>query len=162
MHEKEIHEILDQVQTDHLFMENRVCRTCGMEKSLLADFYKCRKDHTLKSSYSYECKECTIHRVKKNYHNDPSISQNNHLKRSYGITLDDYNKILTEQKNRCAICGTDKVGGKHNNEAFMVDHCHDTGKVRGLLCNQCNRGIGNFNDDVDRLRNAAVYLERNK
>ena len=70
MNEKDIHDILDQVQTDHLFMENRVCRVCGVEKSLLADFYKCRKDHTLRSSYSYECKECAKTRVLENYHND--------------------------------------------------------------------------------------------
>ena len=48
MYEKDIHDILEQVESQHLFMENRVCRVCGTEKSLLADFYKCRKDHTLK------------------------------------------------------------------------------------------------------------------
>ena len=68
MHEKDIHDILEQVESQHLFMENRVCRSCGIEKSLLADFYKCRKDHTLRSSYSYECKECAKKRVLENYY----------------------------------------------------------------------------------------------
>jgi len=68
MYEKDIHDILEQVESQHLFMENRVCRVCGTEKSLLADFYKCRKDHTLKSSYSYECKECAKKRVLENYY----------------------------------------------------------------------------------------------
>ena len=58
-----------QLKTEHLFMENRVCRVCGIEKSLLADFYRCRKDATLISSYSYECKSCAKRRVLGNYHN---------------------------------------------------------------------------------------------
>ena len=60
----------DQIKTQHLFMENRVCRVCGVEKSLLADFYMCRKDPTLRSSYSYECKICARKRVLSNYYND--------------------------------------------------------------------------------------------
>ena len=69
MDDKDIHDILEQVESQHLFMENRVCRVCGVEKSLLADFYKCRKNHTLRSSYSYECKECAKKRVLENYYN---------------------------------------------------------------------------------------------
>ncbi len=53
----------NQLQTEHLLMMDRVCRTCGIEKGLLADFYRCRKDPTLPSSYSYECKQCAITRV---------------------------------------------------------------------------------------------------
>ena len=48
----------EEFKTGHLFLENRKCRVCGIEKSLLADFYKCRKDPNLRSSYSYECKSC--------------------------------------------------------------------------------------------------------
>ena len=91
----------DEFKAGHLFLENRKCRICGIEKSLLADFYKCRKDPNLRSSYSYECKDCAISRVKANYARDPSKSRNNDLKRLYGITLDDYNEMLTEQKNSC-------------------------------------------------------------
>ena len=57
----------NQLQTEHLLMVDRVCRTCGVEKGLLADFYRCRKDPTLISSYSYECKECARLRIKKHY-----------------------------------------------------------------------------------------------
>lgn len=63
-------DIDDQIKTQHLFMENRKCRECGVEKSLLGDFYMCRKDPTLRSSYSYECKICARKRVLKNYYND--------------------------------------------------------------------------------------------
>ena len=54
----------EEFKTGHLFLENRKCRVCGIEKGLLADFYKCRKESTLRSSYSYECKECTKTRIK--------------------------------------------------------------------------------------------------
>ncbi len=59
----------EQLDSQHLFMETRECRVCGVEKDLTADFYKCRKDGTLRSSYSYECKECAKKRVLGNYHN---------------------------------------------------------------------------------------------
>ncbi len=55
----------NQLQTEHLLMVDRICRTCGIEKGLLADFYRCKKDPSLLSSYSYECKQCATERVKK-------------------------------------------------------------------------------------------------
>jgi hypothetical protein len=65
--------------------------------------------------------------------------------------------MLVEQNYRCAICGTDKPTGKW--VVFAVDHCHVTGKVRGLLCNECNRGMGLLRDDATLLRKAADYLD---
>ena len=59
-----------QLSTEHLFMESRVCRVCREEKTLLADFYKCRPDGALRSSYAYECKDCAKKRVLKNYHSN--------------------------------------------------------------------------------------------
>ncbi len=55
----------DQLDTEHLLLEDRICRTCGVSKSLLADYYKNRKNARLASSYSYECKTCTLERIKK-------------------------------------------------------------------------------------------------
>jgi len=150
-----------ELKVNHLFLEQRECRTCGEVKNLLADFYLSRKDPTKKSSYTYECKDCTKVRISKSYHNNPDASRNNHLKRLYGIDIEDYNRLLTEQKNCCAVCGTDKPGGKHS--SFNVDHCHTTGKVRGLLCKSCNIMIGEAKDNVDILKNAMLYLnEHNK
>ena len=60
--------INDELQTEHLFLVKRICRVCGEEKDLVADFYKCRKDPTLESSYAYECKECARKRTLNNYH----------------------------------------------------------------------------------------------
>jgi len=81
------------------------------------------------------------------------------LQQLYGITHEDYERMLEEQKGKCAICGTDKPRRK-GRLYFSVDHCHDTGKVRGLLCDFCNNGIGRLNDDPALLRKAIEYLER--
>ena len=78
------------------------------------------------------------------------------LSKSYGITEEDYSNILESQNGCCAICNTDKPTGKWN--VFVVDHNHDTGEVRGLLCNKCNRGIGYLKDSPDILRNALDYI----
>ena len=81
---------------------------------------------------------------------------NNYLKNNYNIDLNKYNTLLTEQSNACAICEKKCVSGKR----LAVDHNHDTGEVRGLLCCRCNRGLGNLDDDLDKLRSAVLYLER--
>ena len=79
----------------------------------------------------------------------------------YGITPQDYNRMFKEQEGKCAICQS--TDSEHpTSELLVVDHCHLTGKVRGLLCNTCNRGIGWMREETDRLLNAAVYLENAK
>jgi hypothetical protein len=74
------------------------------------------------------------------------------------ISLEEFNRMLLEQKSVCAICKKPETTGKD----FAVDHCHSTGKIRGLLCVKCNIGIGFFNDDEWLMRDAADYLERSK
>lgn len=81
------------------------------------------------------------------------------LKRKYGLTLDDYKNILAEQKECCSIC---KVNQSNFNKKLAVDHCHKTGKVRGLLCQFCNQGLGNFKDNKQLLDLAIKYLEKHK
>ena len=146
----------NQLKVNHLFLENRKCRTCGEEKNLLADFYLSRKDPTLVSSYAYECKVCTRERVTRTQ--DPRQKRKQALKRMYGISSEDFDKLLTEQNHCCAICGTSEPGGRY--DTFNVDHCHETGKVRGLLCKSCNIALGEFKDDIDMLKKAVVYLEK--
>lgn len=83
-----------------------------------------------------------------------------YLKRSYGITFKDYIRLLEEQEGRCAIC--EGVGFKmvdHHNLQLVVDHCHSTGVVRGLLCHNCNRALGLLKDSPDTLLKAVKYLE---
>ena len=77
------------------------------------------------------------------------------LRRCYGIDSAEYATMLELQGGECRVCGApDLVGGKH----LAVDHCHKTGEVRGLLCDQCNVGLGKFLDDPALLRAALDYL----
>ena len=91
--------------------------------------------------------------------------RNFYLKRNYGISLDEYNKMLDEQKGVCAICGMEEtmVHPKHNSngkaQLLAVDHCHVTNKVRGLLCSRCNRVIGMMRDSPELLTKAVEYLK---
>lgn len=83
------------------------------------------------------------------------VDFNSHLKRKYNITLDEWNDLFEKQSGCCAICR------KHQSEVpkkFSVDHCHKTGRVRGLLCFDCNTSLGKFNDDINLLRKAIDYL----
>ena len=90
-------EIDDQVTTGHLLLETRTCRRCGKEKNLVDDYYLSRKDPTLPSSYSYECKECTVRRTT-DYNKKNSYGvRSRYLKRNYGISLEDYERIIAEQ-----------------------------------------------------------------
>jgi len=148
-------ELSEQFTKSGLLLDTRVCRTCDIEKNLLEDYYLSRKNPALASSYSYQCKECTLKRVNSyNKTKRPHI-RNNALKRMYGITSDDYNNMLTEQKGVCAICGNGR-GDKH----LHVDHCHDTKKVRGLLCQKCNTSIGLLDHNLDTLQKAVLYLQK--
>ena len=79
------------------------------------------------------------------------------LRKTYGITLADYDRMLKAQGGGCAICGRSP-----KTRALDVDHSHRTGKVRGLLCHRDNRGLTWFSDDPARLRAAARYLTRKK
>jgi hypothetical protein len=83
---------------------------------------------------------------------NPERLRTQRLKR-YGITLAQYDKMLTEQGFACAICGD----GLEEWRAF-VDHCHTTNKVRGILCPTCNTGISYFKDSPERLFSAATFL----
>ena len=75
----------------------------------------------------------------------------------YKISLDDYDAMMKVQGGVCKICGTDNPNGPGR---FHVDRNHTTGKVRGLLCNKCNLGLGAFNDDINILAKSIQYLSR--
>ena len=78
------------------------------------------------------------------------------LKR-YGISPEEYNLLLAKQDGVCAICHTAEINGFGTRLA--VDHCHETKKVRGILCGNCNRGLGFYGHEPERLRAAIAYLE---
>lgn len=88
---------------------------------------------------------------------NPEKARRNSLKR-YGITPEEYHKLLESQSGGCAICGSTDSKRKGSRYLF-VDHCHDTGKIRGLLCNTCNVGVGQLPTSA-ACRSAADYLEK--
>lgn len=76
------------------------------------------------------------------------------LLRRYGLTLEAYNALLADQDFRCAICRTQEPGKM----SWQIDHCHSSGRVRGLLCIRCNTGLGHFRDSPELLQAAKEYL----
>lgn len=81
------------------------------------------------------------------------------LKRKYGMTQDDYDTLLLAQDNKCPICGIELELQDTGQKRATVDHCHETGKVRAILCSGCNKGLGHYLDKPELLRSAANYLE---
>ena len=79
------------------------------------------------------------------------------LKHAFGISVAEYYNLAAKQNNRCAICRTDKPGGRYR--YWCVDHDHRTGAVRGLLCGRCNTGIGALGDSIEGIKRALEYFE---
>jgi hypothetical protein len=116
------------------------------------------KDKGQKSGLRPDCKVCnqkqSSERAKKNR---KQLNFNN-LKYVTGVSKETYEDVLSEQNSVCAICGRPNVNPKRN---LSVDHCHESGFVRGLLCTKCNFGLGYFDDNPEILRNAIDYLSNN-
>ena len=96
---------------------------------------------------------------KDNPESEKKAQRRKHLKHNYGISEKQFDILLSEQGNVCAICKTDAWGWRGQP---CVDHDHYTGKVRGLLCSKCNLGIGHLNDSIELLTNAIEYLTETK
>ena len=88
---------------------------------------------------------------------------NSHLKRTYGITLIQYQEMLDAQGGVCKICKLLKIRKSATDlTPLFVDHCHTTGKVRGLLCSQCNSGLGMFEENINYFVEAINYIKENQ
>lgn len=122
--------------------EGNICAACRNEQT-----YEYMRNH--KEKY----REHSRNWSKRN----PEKIRNITLNYLYNISLDDYNKLLLEQNNVCAICSKENIV---KNKPLAVDHCHTTGKVRGLLCYHCNDGLGKFKDNINSLNYAVKYLEK--
>jgi len=121
----------------------------------------CKKCHNMRSSVWYKNNKeqamASTKGWKKSHPINTKLSQlKQNLKRMYGLTIEEYDAILMSQGGLCLICHTDTPGGRGR---FHVDHDHDTGKIRGLLCHGCNIAIGHMREDPRILRSAADYLE---
>lgn len=86
-----------------------------------------------------------------------SCNRDWHLRTKFGINLDEYERMREAQEGKCAICRSEP-----RSRELAVDHCHETGKVRGLLCTLCNTALGKFQDDPELLAAAIAYLESDR
>lgn len=134
------------------------CEKCRVTKSL--DQFKLVSPKRVPMRFCLEC--YTKHRRESKSGEKPYDKRTCHLDRVYGISKEDYDRMLKEQNNRCAICLSDDPKSPKRVNHWYIDHCHNTGKVRGLLCNACNRAIGNLGDDISNLQRAIEYLQRNQ
>jgi hypothetical protein len=145
--------------------ETKLCRKCDTIKPL-GDFYRARNGKASgdKLVYKTPCKSCQSGLARNWQLANPERTKRQkkawRLRTDYGITIEEYEARLTAQSGRCAICGLDESRSNLGNGNFMlsVDHCHDSGAIRGLLCNNCNRAIGMLGDDPEILKRAIQYL----
>lgn len=85
------------------------------------------------------------------------------VQRKFGLTYEDYKKILAQQGGCCANLGCrSQLPGAPGRSRFYIDHCHKTNKIRGLLCHQCNLALGHVKDNIQILKGLIKYLEENK
>jgi hypothetical protein len=141
----------------------RVCGICRLYKN--ADAFHVNRYNGRLHTYCRECLRKKLRTLPD--HNTPEKKRAAHLKRLYGITVADYDALVVAQNGVCAICrqqpntvrrpkGYGRGGG--DMVGLVVDHDHTTGKVRGLLCINCNRALGYVHDDVALLDATASYL----
>lgn len=119
-------------------METKQCSCCKNNIEL----FEFRKNGKYLASV---CNKCAVEKHRET-----------HLRNKYGITLDFYDKLLEEQNYVCDICHLTN----NNGYKLCVDHCHSTGKIRGLLCHTCNTALGKFRDNIDLLEAAIKYLKK--
>lgn len=118
--------------------------------------HKDGKRFRCKSCESLDSKENRKRKLNENYLGTRLQERKHNLKRMFGISLEDYDLKLEEQKSVCAICGGLCKSGKR----LAVDHDHKTGNIRDLLCGNCNGGLGKFQDNPELLIKAADYLRK--
>jgi len=118
----------------------------------------CKRGHSGERYVSNsQCVECLKLKTKRLRKSKPEqfeqYNRKSWLKKAYGLTVEEFEQMVEAQSNKCAICEKDLTNDLH------VDHCHSTGKVRGLLCSACNKGIGHFGDSSELLIKAAGYCK---
>jgi len=128
------------------------CYYCNIEK----DMSLFHNDCTTTTGKSKICIACTKLKDAIWHEKNKERNRANKYRRIYGITIEDYEKLYKEQNNGCAICGV----ATDLKRRLSVDHDHITGKVRGLLCSNCNKAIGYLKDNISHLKNAIQYLEK--
>ena len=161
----------------------KTCPKCGIDKEL-DEFYK---DQTRRDGLQGHCKECDKQRHKQYYethkkekkqydkqyyktHREGTIEHQKQynkthreeikqygLKKRYNISIEEFNQMLVNQNHKCKICGVDELNA--GKKGLSVDHDHKSGKVRGLLCSNCNTAVGLLKENINILKSAIKYLD---
>lgn len=107
--------------------------------------------------YCKRCKRSSYRKANKAEMKEKDFAQD--LKKHYGMSVDTYNKLFISQNGSCECCGKHQSAFKRR---LHVDHDHETGEIRGLLCTRCNPGLGYFDDSIEKLGLAIKYLKKFK
>lgn len=133
----------------------KTCSKCNETKPL-SEFYTDRSLPGGKRNYCSVCDRKKAQNYREKFPEKAKMQvRSSKLKIKYGIDLDKFNLMVTEQNNKCAICETVFWAPKYT----CVDHCHKTGKVRAILCGPCNTGLGLFKESTQILEKAIQYLK---
>jgi len=136
----------------------KTCSYCGIQKSL-SEFYNDSKSKDKKQSRCINCTTSNLY-IWRDNNKDKVRAQGlrAHYKYKYGISMLERNTLIKKQFNKCAIC--QKTLKKYNEAC--VDHCHTSGKIRGILCKFCNSGLGYFLDSQENIKSALKYLKKHQ
>lgn len=148
-------------------MNLKTCTKCRVEKS--TDQYSVSRQGKNGPVYRSNCKDCQAKSARQWFADNSERANENrrrwNLENLYGLTVEGYDQMLANQGGVCAICGNGEPtahGRTGTQFRLAVDHDHETGRVRGLLCQKCNRSIGLLDDDVDLLKRAIDYLQKGR
>lgn len=142
----------------------RVCTVCNTFKPWDNFSWKRSKKYknspTINQVKQPKCKECAILETS-SWRGAQSEGRLKDLyyKRAYGITLADFNTMFISQNGKCKLCSRELSLVNNTPDRAVVDHCHSSGNIRGILCNECNRGLGYFRDNPEALANASLYIK---
>lgn len=136
-------------------------KRCGKCKAAKAES-EFGKDAARDDGLQPYCKPCRCKLSRRAYYANPEKAHRDNLRARYGITREQYDVMLQTQGGKCAICRrAERARGPNGpSRRLAVDHCHTTGRVRGLLCQGCNLGLGGFEDSEASLLAASAYLKR--
>lgn len=150
----------------------KTCSICNIEKPM-EEFFKSGTQKSGSPKFRGDCKDCAKKTTgewraknRSHYNNyvamwrakNPIRQHATEIKRRYDLPIEEYNRILVEQLCKCKICGKEHDPTRSRGRLY-VDHCHDSKKVRGLLCGGCNSALGYFEDNIETLLKAIEYLK---
>lgn len=133
-------------------MDRQTCTKCGIEKPLIK--FELRADT---QKYRPDCKDCRKAYSKKYYYKNKEKLLDKFIFSKYNINKKELQNLRNNSKGKCNICKKSCTTGRK----LAIDHCHNTGKVRGLLCSKCNLMLGQAKDNINILKSAINYLEEN-